>query len=305
MTLRLAEDRLQAVHPEGERQEGRQGQVPHRQEDQDEEELRGGRGGAKVLASTAGSRNPEFLIDGTETTNWGGVTAGNVDTTHPSVTVDLAGKRKVKINRIQVSAMLNPARPSPRSCRSRPTPTPGRGSPRCARSPSRCASRPAPRPRQVAAGLRLQGRRVPGHRAAPGRAEPDPALVQAEEGGQGARRPPGHAGEPVHRRAGVRRRAGQRPDRRHRLQGGAPTGARSCTPPSCRCSGRWSRSASRRAQRERRAVPRTGATVAAVPASGRLRFARPPTRGPATRVSVRGAGYRPHGEAARTSRMPR
>lgn len=69
--------------------------------------------GATVLASTAGSRNPDFLIDGTEATNWGGVTEGDVDTTHPSVTVDLAGKRKVKINRIQVSAMLNPAPANP------------------------------------------------------------------------------------------------------------------------------------------------------------------------------------------------
>ena len=69
--------------------------------------------GAKVLAATEGSRNPDFLIDGTEATNWGGVTEGDVDTTHPSVTVDLAGKRKVKINRIQVSAMLNPAPAEP------------------------------------------------------------------------------------------------------------------------------------------------------------------------------------------------
>lgn len=70
-------------------------------------------GGAKVLASTPGSRNPAFLIDGTEATNWGGVTEGNVDVTRPSVTVDLAGKRKVRIKRIQVSAMLNPAPAEP------------------------------------------------------------------------------------------------------------------------------------------------------------------------------------------------
>jgi hypothetical protein len=69
--------------------------------------------GGKVLASTPGSRNPGFLIDGTEATNWGGVTEGDVDTTHPSVSVDLAGKRKVRINRIQVSAMLNPAPAEP------------------------------------------------------------------------------------------------------------------------------------------------------------------------------------------------
>jgi extracellular elastinolytic metalloproteinase len=69
--------------------------------------------GGKVLASTPGSRNPDFLIDGTEATNWGGVTEGDVDSTHPSVTVDLAGKREVRINRVQVSAMLNPAPAEP------------------------------------------------------------------------------------------------------------------------------------------------------------------------------------------------
>jgi extracellular elastinolytic metalloproteinase len=69
--------------------------------------------GAKVIASTAGSRNPGSLIDGTENTSWGGVTEGNVDRTRPSVAVDLAGKRAVRINRIQVSAMLNPAPAEP------------------------------------------------------------------------------------------------------------------------------------------------------------------------------------------------
>ena len=65
--------------------------------------------GAKVIASTAGSRNPGLLIDGTEATNWGGVTEGNVDATRPSVSVDLAGRRTVTIRRVQVSAMLTPA----------------------------------------------------------------------------------------------------------------------------------------------------------------------------------------------------
>jgi extracellular elastinolytic metalloproteinase len=65
--------------------------------------------GARVITSTAGSRNAGSLIDGTEATNWGGVTDGNVDATRPSVSVDLAGKRKVTVRRVQVSAMLTPA----------------------------------------------------------------------------------------------------------------------------------------------------------------------------------------------------
>jgi extracellular elastinolytic metalloproteinase len=69
--------------------------------------------GAKVIGSTPGSRNPSFLIDGTENTNWGGVTSANVDTSRPFVAVDLAGKKRVRINRIQVSAMLNPAPAEP------------------------------------------------------------------------------------------------------------------------------------------------------------------------------------------------
>lgn len=70
-------------------------------------------GGAKVIGSTPGSRNPDFLIDGTENTNWGGVTEANVDRSKPFVAVDLVGKKPVKINRLQVSAMLNPAPAEP------------------------------------------------------------------------------------------------------------------------------------------------------------------------------------------------
>ncbi|GEP34437.1 hypothetical protein NSZ01_22050 [Nocardioides szechwanensis] len=68
--------------------------------------------GAKVIGSTAGSRNAGSLIDGTEATNWGGVTAGNVDATRPFVSVDLAGKIHT-VRRVQVSAYLNPAPASP------------------------------------------------------------------------------------------------------------------------------------------------------------------------------------------------
>ncbi len=64
--------------------------------------------GATVISATEGSLNAESLIDGTEATNWGGVTADNVDASKPSVAVDLAGDTST-ISRVQVSAMLTPA----------------------------------------------------------------------------------------------------------------------------------------------------------------------------------------------------
>ncbi len=68
--------------------------------------------GATVIGATEGSRNAEHLIDGTEATNWGGVTEGNVDETNPSVAIDLAGDQQT-VRRVQVSAMLNPAPADP------------------------------------------------------------------------------------------------------------------------------------------------------------------------------------------------
>ncbi|WP_082574541.1 MULTISPECIES: M36 family metallopeptidase [unclassified Nocardioides] len=68
--------------------------------------------GASVIGSTAGSLNPESLIDGTEATNWGGVTAENVDVSHPSVAVALAGGVHT-VRRVQVSALLTPAPADP------------------------------------------------------------------------------------------------------------------------------------------------------------------------------------------------
>jgi hypothetical protein len=70
--------------------------------------LASGTGGAKVIAASDGSLNPKHLIDGTEASNWGGVSAGDVDATHPFVAVDLAGGVH-EVHRVQVSAMLNPA----------------------------------------------------------------------------------------------------------------------------------------------------------------------------------------------------
>ncbi|MEU4450383.1 M36 family metallopeptidase [Nocardioides sp. NPDC023903] len=64
--------------------------------------------GAKVLTATEGSRNAGALIDGTESTNWGGVTADNVDATTPSIAVDLAGGTRT-VKTVNVSAYLSPA----------------------------------------------------------------------------------------------------------------------------------------------------------------------------------------------------
>jgi hypothetical protein len=68
--------------------------------------------GATVIGATDGSRNAEYLIDGTEATAWGGVTADNVDASNPSVAVDLAGDQQT-VRRVQVSAMLTPAPADP------------------------------------------------------------------------------------------------------------------------------------------------------------------------------------------------
>ena len=72
--------------------------------------LAGSGNGAKVTAASPGSLNPQFLIDGTEATNWAGVNGEqNVDEANPYVVVDLAGKKAKKIRRVGVSALLRPA----------------------------------------------------------------------------------------------------------------------------------------------------------------------------------------------------
>jgi extracellular elastinolytic metalloproteinase len=70
--------------------------------------LAGAAAGASVIDATEGSLNAEALIDGTEATNWGGVTEAQVDESHPSVSVDLAGDVST-VRRVQVSAYLTPA----------------------------------------------------------------------------------------------------------------------------------------------------------------------------------------------------
>jgi extracellular elastinolytic metalloproteinase len=69
--------------------------------------------GAKVVGSSEGSLNVDFLIDDTEATNWAGVnTDKTVDESHPYVIVDLAGGRH-RVSSANVSAMLRPAPASP------------------------------------------------------------------------------------------------------------------------------------------------------------------------------------------------
>jgi extracellular elastinolytic metalloproteinase len=68
--------------------------------------------GATIIGATEGSLNPAYLIDGTESTNYGYVDpAGtiNVDESHPAVSVDLAGAAPVTISSVKVSALLVPA----------------------------------------------------------------------------------------------------------------------------------------------------------------------------------------------------
>ncbi len=71
--------------------------------------LAAGSAGASVIDRSAGSLNEDALIDGTESTNWGGASPGtNVDESEPFVSVDLAGGVST-VRRVQVSAMLRPA----------------------------------------------------------------------------------------------------------------------------------------------------------------------------------------------------
>ncbi|GAA1153612.1 M36 family metallopeptidase [Nocardioides aquiterrae] len=145
------------------------------------------RNGAKVLAASAGSLNAVSLIDGTERTAWGAVTADTVDVSHPSVTVDLAG-RVHTVRRVQVSAMLTPAPADPNEVPLAKDPDPDSGSRFTALRKfaleacvKKCGSAkatwkrfyvspgdafPAVRPRPVAPNLTLRSFAVPATRAA-------------------------------------------------------------------------------------------------------------------------------------------
>jgi hypothetical protein len=149
--------------------------------------LAAAKNGAKVLTATAGSLNTAALIDGTERTNWAGVTAQNVDASHPSVAVDLAGAVHT-VRRVQVSAYLTPAPASPTDLPLAKDPDPDSGSrftalrrfaleacvtacgtakatwKRFYVSPANAF--PAVRPRPVAPNLTLRSFKVPATRAA-------------------------------------------------------------------------------------------------------------------------------------------
>jgi hypothetical protein len=83
--------------------------------------------GARLLGATEGSLNAALLLDGTERTAWAGITAENVDASHPSVSVDLAGGVHT-VRRVQVSAMLNPAPADPNEIPLAVEPDPDSGS---------------------------------------------------------------------------------------------------------------------------------------------------------------------------------
>jgi hypothetical protein len=68
--------------------------------------------GARIDGTTGSeadgtSRNPNFLIDDTEASNWGVSTDGNVDETRPVINVDLAGGTQM-VRSVRVSALLRP-----------------------------------------------------------------------------------------------------------------------------------------------------------------------------------------------------
>ncbi len=130
-----------------------------------------------MLSSTPGSRNDAFLIDGTERTAWGGVTATPVDASRPRVAVDLAGGVST-IRTVNVSAMLGPARPTDEDAGSRFTALRSFALEACVSgcgSPTATWRRfytsagnafPAVRPRPTAPNLNLRTFRVPPTRAA-------------------------------------------------------------------------------------------------------------------------------------------
>ncbi|CAI9404791.1 M36 family metallopeptidase [Nocardioides sp. T2.26MG-1] len=85
------------------------------------------RNGARLLGASDGSLNASALLDGTERTAWGGVSATNVDESRPYVAVDLAGGVHT-VRRVQVSAMLNPAPADPNELPFAADPDPDSGS---------------------------------------------------------------------------------------------------------------------------------------------------------------------------------
>ena len=198
MTLRLAEDRLQAVHADG--RAGKKAKSRSGEEDQaPKKNFAAAAGGAKVIGVDRRLAQPGVPHRRHREHQLGRGHRGERRHDQP-VRRGRPGRRgRVKIDRVQVSAMLNPAPAEPESCRSRPTRTPARGSRRCASSPSRLREELHEATAKWKRVYTSKAERVPGHRAATGGAEPDAALLQAEEGRQGRSSPAGRPGEPVHR----------------------------------------------------------------------------------------------------------
>lgn len=66
--------------------------------------------GASVVKASGGSLNATSLIDDTESTNWAGVnSSASIDSTHPYVVINLAGRTARTIHDLKVSALLRPA----------------------------------------------------------------------------------------------------------------------------------------------------------------------------------------------------
>ena len=223
MLVRLAEARLQAVH-------ARRSTAPGSAD-------RDGSGDRSNLAASASGRlghrrdrrdrsTPTSLHRRHRGAPTGAAsTEGNVDDDAPvrSPSTSPAGASTVRPGPGQRRCSTRP-RPTRATSRSRPTRTPtrARASPRCASSPSRRASASCDLGRRdVEAVLHLarptRSRRVA---PAPGRARPDAARVRACPTTKAAAVRLVDAGEPVHRLRRLRRRAGRRPDQRHRLRDG-------------------------------------------------------------------------------------
>ena len=183
-------------------------------------------------ASAAGAgTNLDDLIDDTEVDDVGRHRRDRRQR-HAAVGDDLVRRRASRC-----------ARSRSARCSTRATRTPTRAaSPRCAGS----RSRPATGGRRTA---RCRPRWQPLYTSpadafpaiAPRPLAPDLTLRTFDVPEHGRDADPLHrAREPVHRRPGLPGRAGQRPAQRDRLRHRRPTRARSCTPPSSRCSARTS-----------------------------------------------------------------
>ena len=204
--LRLAHQRLPAVHPHRARHRRR---LQRSRSTTRQSTWPAAASGATVLGATDGSLNADALIDGTEATNWAGITATDVDDSNPGVMVDLAGGVQT-ITAAKVSALLHPATARDRAPAARgrrpSVDDPDSGSRFTALRKFALAGLRdrLRRPGQLHDVLHLGRRRLPGRHPAAGGARPDHAHLPVRPG-PGRRGPARGAGEPVHRAGQVRR----------------------------------------------------------------------------------------------------